>query len=250
MSDAVKLNGEEENLELLEGFTLLDDEFMTIVFDRNTEATELLLNIILGRNDMEVTEVVAQREYKNPGADVRRARFHSSMLDTKMLKEKQKFKELHESYVIFITKNDYMKMGLPLYHVERTVQESGALFGDGAHIIYVNGSYKNDSDPVGKLMHDFRCTSAVDMFYQELAKSVRHFKETEGGRSQMSKAMEERINREKDKERIETLFGVVEDLMEAMKMTAEQAMSLIKISDEDKVVLSKRFSDGKEIGAK
>ena len=257
MSDAVKLNDVKENLELLEGFTLLDDEFMTIVFDRNTEATELLLNIILGRNDMEVTEVVAQREYKNPvtggrsikldiyakgsdgkvydievqnenaGADVHRARFHSSMLDTKMLKEKQKFKELHESYVIFITKNDYMKMRLPLYHVERTVQESGALFGDGAHIIYVNGSYKNDSDPVGKLMNDFRCT--------------RHFKETEGGRSQMSKAMEERINREKDKERIETLFGVVEDLMEAMKMTAEQAMSLIKISDEDKAVLFKRF---------
>ena len=163
------------------------------------------------------------------------------MLDTKMLKEKQKFKEIHESYVIFITRNDYMKLGLPLYHVERMVQESGALFGDGAHIIYVNGSYKNDSDPVGKLMHDFRCTSAVDMFYQELAKSVRHFKETEGGRSQMSKAMEERINREKDKERIETLFGVVEDLMEAMKMTAEQAMSLIKISDEDKAVLFKRF---------
>ena len=66
MSDAVKLNGEEENLGLLEGFTLLDDEFMTIVFDRNTEATELLLNIILGRNDMKVTEVVAQREYKSP----------------------------------------------------------------------------------------------------------------------------------------------------------------------------------------
>ena len=62
----------------------------------------------------------------------------------------------------------------------------------------------------------------------------------------MSKVMEERINRE----RIETVFGVVQDLMEAMKITAEQAMSLIKISDEDKVVLSKRFSNGKEIGTK
>ena len=66
----------------------------------------------------------------------------------------------------------------------------------------------------------------------------------------MSKAMEERINREKDKERIETLFGVVEALMEAMKMTAEQAMSILKISDADKVVLSKRFSDEKEIEIK
>ena len=130
-----------------------------------------------------------------------------------------------------------MKLGLPLYHVERMVQESGALFGDGAHIIYVNGSYKNDSDPVGKLMHDFRCTSAVDMFYQELAKSVRHFKETEGGRSQMSKVMEERINRE----RIDNSFEHIKNLMEAMKMTAEQAMSILKIPDEDRAVLSKRF---------
>lgn len=170
MGDIVKLKYEEEDLRLPAGFTLMDDDFMTIIFDRNIEATELILNIILGRNDMEVIEVVAQREYKNPvtggrlikldiyardsdgkvydievqiedeGADIHRARFHSSMLDTKMLKQKQKFKEIHDSYVIFITKNDYMKMGLPMYHVERTVQEAGALFGDGSHIIYVNGS--------------------------------------------------------------------------------------------------------------
>lgn len=130
-----------------------------------------------------------------------------------------------------------MKMGLPMYHVERTVQEAGTLFGDGSHIIYVNGSYKDDAEPVGKLMHDFRCTSAVDMFYQELAKPVRHFKETEGGRSQVCKAMEERI----DRERIETLFDVIKSLMESMKISAEQAMTAMSISDADKAILSKRF---------
>ncbi len=86
-------------------------------------------------------------------------------------------------------------------------------------------------------MHDFRCTSAVDMFYPELAKSVRHFKETEGGQIQVCKAMEERI----DRERIETLFDAVKNLMEAMKMTAEQAMTILKVSDADRVVLAKRF---------
>lgn len=271
MSDTVKLKYKKEDLKMLAGFTLLDDDFMTFVFDRNIEATELVINIILGRNDLKVIEVVAQREYKNPvtggrsirldiyvegsdgkvydievqnddaGADIHRARFHSSMLDAKMLKEKQKFKEIHDSYVIFITKNDYMKMGLPMYHVERTVQEAGTLFGDGSHIIYVNGSYKDDADPVGKLMHDFRCTSAVDMFYQELAKPVRHFKETEGGRSQVCKAMEERIDREKEKERIDNSFEHIKNLMEAMKMTAEQAMTILKISDADRAILSKRF---------
>ena len=44
------------------------------------------------------------------GADVHRARFHSSMIDARMLKKRQKFKELHDSYVIFITKEDARRM--------------------------------------------------------------------------------------------------------------------------------------------
>lgn len=39
-------------------------------------------------------------------------------------------------------------------------------------------------------MHDFRCTSSVDMFYPLLAKQVKYFKETEGGRSVMCKEVE------------------------------------------------------------
>ena len=278
MSDIVKLKYKEEDLKMLAGFTLLDDDFMTIVFDRNIEATELVLNIILGRNDLKVIEVTAQREYKNPvtggrsikldiyardsdgkvydievqnddaGADIHRARFHSSMLDTKMLKEKQKFKEIHDSYVIFITKNDYMKMGLPMYHVERTVQETGTLFGDGSHIIYVNGSYKDDADPVGKLMHDFRCVSAADMFYRELKDSVAHFKETKGGQYRMSQAMEERIAREREEAktegRIDTLFETMKGLMRTMQISAEQAMTAMCITEDDRAVLSKKFTGG------
>lgn len=176
----------QEDLQAVAKLRLLDDDLMTLVFDKNIEATALLLNIILQRNDLKVLEVVAQRGYKNPmaggrsitidicakdfedkiydvevqrqdrGADFRRARFHSSMIDTKMLKEKQDFKEIHDSYVIFITENDVVGAGKSLYHVERVIKETGADFEDGSHILYVNGSYKNDDDPIGKLMHDFR----------------------------------------------------------------------------------------------
>ena len=255
-----------EDLKILDGFCLLDDFFMTVVFDRNIRATEFVLNIILGRDDLKVIEVVAQRDYKNPlpggrsirldiyakdtdgkvydievqnenaGADVHRARFHSSMLDTKMLKEKQKFKEIHDSYVIFITKSDYMKMGLPMYHVERTVRETGALFGDGSHIIYMNGSYKDDSDPVGKLMHDFRCTSSVDMFYQELANPVSHFKETEGGRNQVCKAMEEYGKRIAIKEKEESALKMIvrgkltiEEIAEDLGLPVERVEELANL---------------------
>lgn len=40
-----------ETLEAIEKLSLMDDNLMTLVFDRNIEATELLLNVILGRDD-------------------------------------------------------------------------------------------------------------------------------------------------------------------------------------------------------
>ena len=176
MNTGDKVNAErEEVLKAIDKLCLLDDNLMTLVFDKNIEATELLLNVILKRNDLKVLEVVAQREYKNPmsggrsitidiyaadkegkvydievqrapsGADVHRARFHSSMIDVKMLKANQKFKEIHDSYVIFITASDAMGAGQPLYHVNRIVEETGTYFGDGSHIIYFSGSYKDDN---------------------------------------------------------------------------------------------------------
>ena len=39
--------------------------------------------------------------------------------------------------MIFITENDVLKSGLPIYHIDRIVQETGEPFGDEAHIIYV-----------------------------------------------------------------------------------------------------------------
>ena len=277
----------EEELKIIATLRLLDDDLMTIVFDRNNTATELLLNIILQRNDLQVTEVAAQREYKNPmvggrsimldieavdadgkvydievqrasvGADVHRARFHSSMIDMKMLKEKQQFKEIHDSYVIFIVERDVMGAGLPLYHVDRMIRETGECFCDGSHIIYVNGNYKNDSDPIGKLMHDFRCTSPVDMYYPILADQVKYFKETEGGREIMCKAVEdfvekkatekaekmvEKIVEEKvEEKKIEVLADSIRGLMKNLKITAEQAMAALNVTDQDKAILRTRL---------
>lgn len=50
--------------------------------------------------------------------------------------------------------------------VNRVIEETGVYFGDGSHIIYVNGSYKDDNDPVRKLLHDCRCISSVICFIQ------------------------------------------------------------------------------------
>lgn len=205
--------------EIVDNLTLFDDDLMSIVFDANIPATELLLRIILERNDIKVISVVGQKELKNPvvggrnirldilaedrqgeqfnvevqrkdsGAIERRARFHSSMIDSRMLKKKQDFKDLKDSYMIMITQNDYFDNGLPVYTVNRHIEELNTCFKDGSHIVYVNGSYRGN-DPIGRLMHDFSCKKSKDMYHKELADGVKHFKE-EGGRSMVCEAVEE-----------------------------------------------------------
>ena len=182
-----------------------------------------------------VYDIEVQRA--SAGADVHRARFHSSMIDTKMLKARQEFKEIHDSYVIFITASDVLGAGCSLYHVKRMIEETGTYFGDGSHIIYVNGSYKDDNDPVGKLMHDFRCLSSADMFYPVLARQVKYFKETEGGLEIMCQAFEDLA----EKRVLDEKASLIKNLMETMKWTAEQAMEAMKISETDKKLLVPRL---------
>ncbi len=66
----------------------------------------------------------------------------------------------------------------------------GEPFEDGTHILYVNGEYRGDSD-IGRLMHDFNCTSAEDMNFDLMAERTRYLKENPKGVGSMCKAMEE-----------------------------------------------------------
>ena len=99
------------------------------------------------------------------------------------------YEALNETFVIFITENDVMKADLPIYHIDRVVKETGKLFKDEAHIIYVNSQIK-DETKLGRLMHDFSCTNAKDMHNKVLADRVRYFKEDERGVAIMCREME------------------------------------------------------------
>lgn len=214
----------QEITQRIKRFCLFDDEFMGRVFDENTECTELLLKIILDRTDIEILDVHTQREIRNlrghsvrldieakskegelidvevqrsnKGADVKRARYNISVMDANTLVKGEDYDRLPECYCIFITEKDFMGLGLPVYHADRVILETGKCLGDGTHIVYVNGAYRGD-DPVGKLMHDFSCDNPSDMFYQQLAGQAKYYKEDEKGVAVMSKIVEELIDMEK-----------------------------------------------------
>ena len=52
MSEEIKKQWSEETLEAVDKLCLFDDDFMSLVFDRNIEATEYLLNTIFDQYDI------------------------------------------------------------------------------------------------------------------------------------------------------------------------------------------------------
>ena len=241
----------EENLIRLKNFCLMDDDFMTVCFEENIEGIQLVLRIILEEPDLIVTDVKTQYFIKNlqkrsirldifatngsgkkynievqrtdKGAGFKRARYNSSLIDAKVLETGKDFENLPETYVIFITENDVIGRGEPIYHINRYIEEANEIFDDKAHIIYVNGKYRGDT-PLGHLMEDFHCTEAAKMYYNELKESVRYLKETKEGTEKMCKAMEEAIERERADAKLE---GQAEILFAML----EKGMSIEKISD-------------------
>ncbi len=206
----------QEDLERIRNFRLMDDDFMSKVFE-DTTCAEFLLKVILNRDDLTVREVHGQHDIKNlqgrsvrldilavdkqgqvynievqrsdRGAGVRRARYNSSLLDANLTRPGDEYDALHETYVIFITEHDVLKRNLPIYHINRTIAETGEAFRDGAHIIYVNSQIK-DETALGKLMHDFYCTDPDEMKYPVLAERVKYFKEDTKGVTTMCRALE------------------------------------------------------------
>ena len=238
----------QEDLQRLRGFRLLDDDFFTKCFEGNTECIELILSIVLDKTDLKVIDARTQvflanllnrsvrldvlatdsagRKYNieiqraDKGAGRKRARYNSSMMDANLLKKSEDFETLPETFIIFITENDVIGREQPIYRIERCFLETGEKFGDGSHIVYVNGAYR-DETPIGKLMHDFSCINPSDMYYDVLANRVRFFKETKKGIAVMCKVMEDMRNQTLK----EGMINV------AKRMLADGTLTLEKIAE-------------------
>lgn len=229
----------EEYLHRIQNLRLIDDNFMTKVFE-DKECSEFLLQVVLDRDDLTIREVHSQYGLNNiqgrsarldilavdeqnkaynieiqrndRGAEVRRARYNSGLMDANITEPGDRYDQLYETYVIFITENDILKAGLPIYHIERTIQETGMPFGDGAHIIYVNSQIKDDTK-LGRLMQDFTCTNPDDMNYPVLAQRVRYFKEDTKGVATMCRAFEEVREEGKREQAVEFARSMLADGM-------------------------------------
>lgn len=245
----------QEDLQRLRGFRPIDDDFMRSLFRKTPELVQLVLRIITGKPDLIVESFETQADLKrvtgarticldayatdaagkkydievqraDRGASPHRARYHSSVMDVENLDKGEPFESLPDTYTIFITEKDFFGAQEAIYQIQRMNLTTGKPFHDGAHILYVNGEYRGDSD-IGKLMHDFNCTDADEMKIDLLAQGTRYLKESPEGVSEMCREME--IMR--DRSRAEGLAeghakGMVEGKLEERR---ENAISLHRL---------------------
>ena len=203
--------------QVVDDITLMNNRFMYKVFDGNIPATQRMLRVILNNDKIKVQKVSVQQWLQNlyghstqldilaedengtqfnveiqrndEGASVQRARFYCGALDMHFLDSGEKYEALPDTYVIFITENDVFKEGRQIYNIERSINESGKVFGDGSHIVYVNAACQDDT-PLGRLMQDFNSNNPAKMHYKELADRVKYFKTSKEGELDMTDIIE------------------------------------------------------------
>ena len=204
--------------EEIQKLSLMNNAFMNLALEDNIPCVEEMLRIILSKPDLVVKTARTQKMFQgfkrsiyldiyaedskgviynieiqqaDEGADPRRARFHNGMIDVHSLKAGQDFQELPECYVIFITLKDVLGLNKTIYTIHRYIDEELEAFNDGSHIIYINGSAKDDGTEIWKLIHDLRCTRADEMYFPRLAARVKFLKEDQEGITMVSNYFEE-----------------------------------------------------------
>ena len=154
---------------------------------KNLQGRSAIMDCVARDSEGKQFDVEIQQD--NEGASPKRARYHSGLMDMNTLNPGQDFDELPESYVIFITRDDILGYGFPIYHIDRHIKEADDSFQDEAHIIYVNSRKQEDTE-LGRLMHDLHCKNADAMHSPVLAKRVHELKDTQKGVELMCHEME------------------------------------------------------------
>lgn len=259
----------QEDLRRLQKFRPIDDTFMRGLLKDDIPLAEMILRIILAKPDLILTSCETQADMKrvtgarsvsldaygtdsagkkydieiqraSDGADPHRARYHSSVMDVENLDEGQDYKELPDTYVIFIIEKDYYGAGKPVYQIRRINETLNEPFEDGTHILYVNGEYNGDSD-IGRLMHDFRCSDADQMHFEQLADKTRYLKQTQKGVDAMCAIMEEIRNESLAEGETRGMIKILAGMVKKKKYTIQEAAAEVNLSENDFIEEAKRL---------
>lgn len=262
----MKLNFSPKTIETVKSYTYMTDRFMTMAFDK--PVAQHILSVIMGKN-LFVKSVKSQPveddffsrscrfdvlaedsngkiynievQNSNEGAVPRRARYNCEKLDELVIRKGMAYNDYPETYVIFITQNDVLGDGLPIYHIRRHIEENGKLFDDGQQIIYVNGENTDTSTALGQLMADMQQKDAAKISNKILADKMNILKkgrtfetmcrEIEKLTADVTAEVAAKVTAEEQKKAIKKLAKVCRDFGLGPDAISQKLMSEYAISE-------------------
>ena len=254
-----------ERDEYLRGLNPIDD-LMFRKMAEHKEFCEEILRVILGDYELVVTDNMQQFDIKNlQGRSVvldakcitgdgryinievqkanddnhlKRVRYNASVLTANVTETGKQFEFVPDICIIFISAFDLFKGNLPLYHVVKTVKETGQVIEDGLNEVYVNAAV-DDGSKLAKLMKVFTKNDVYDEADFPVTSEIKaRFKKDEGGTVKMDATLQKWMQ---ESEEIGEKRGEKRGREEGIMLGKEEGMMLGK---EEGIML------GKEEGAK
>ena len=254
-----------ERDEYLRGLNPIDD-LMFRKMAEHKEFCEEILRVILGDQKLVVTDNTQQFDLKNlqgrsvvldakcitgdgryinievqkanDDNHIKRVRYNASVLTANVTETGKQFEFVPDICIIFISAFDLFKGNLPLYHVVKTVKETGQVIEDGLTEVYVNAAV-DDGSKLAKLMKVFTKNDVYDEADFPITSEIKaRFKKDEGGTVKMDATLQKWMQ---ESEEIGEKRGEKRGREEGIMLGKEEGMMLGK---EEGIML------GKEEGAK
>ena len=201
------------------------DDLMFCKMAEHKEFCEEILRVILEDDGLTVIEAIPQWQGKNlTGRSVvldakcvtgdgrqinievqkadddnhlKRARYNAAVLTTNISETGKKFEFIPDVCIVFISKFDIFDGGLPLYHIDKVVRETGQVIEDGLTEIFVN-TVNNDGSKPARLMKLFTDNDAYSSDEFPITSELKsRLKSSEGGSRTMNEILEKLISDEK-----------------------------------------------------
>lgn len=176
--------------------TLLDDDKI-IVKSVTAQKTEISMNrgIVLDalciQEDGSLCNIEMQKTDSNN--DIKRARFHASLITANHTPKKTEFEDIPNVKVLYITEYDALGNGQAVTHISRCqlYKKTYKPIDDGEDIIFAYARCKKRNGHTHLLRLFLKKDSFYDELYPALSRAIRHYKDTEKGRDEVCKSIED-----------------------------------------------------------
>ena len=201
------------------------DDIMFCKMAEHKEFCEEILRVILEDDELTVLEAIPQWQGKNllgrsvvldakcvtgDGRQInievqkanddnhlKRVRYNAAILTTNIAETGTKLEFLPDVCIVFISKFDIFEGGLPIYHIDKVVRETGQVIEDGLTEIFVNTVNYDGSKPA-RLMKLFTENDAYSEDEFPVTSELKsRLKSSEGGSRAMNEILEKLISDEK-----------------------------------------------------